>query len=70
MIVKVDSGGQVYTFELQLTTRRASIAADVNHNTIYKPYIDVTPEEQAKVAKMFDEAAALEQIEKRGLNNG
>ena len=70
MIVKVDSGGQVYTFELQLTTRRASIAADVNHNTIYKPHIDVTPEEQAKVARMFDEAAALEQIENRGLNNG
>jgi ppGpp synthetase/RelA/SpoT-type nucleotidyltranferase len=70
MIIKVESGGQVYTFELQLPTRRASVAADMNHNTIYKPYIEVTGAEQAKVARMFEEAAALEQIENRGLNNG
>jgi ppGpp synthetase/RelA/SpoT-type nucleotidyltranferase len=70
MIVKVEHGGQVYTFELQLTTRRASIAADINHNTIYKPYLEVDAAEQAKVARMFEEAAALEQIENRGLNNG
>lgn len=70
IIVKVESGGQVYTFELQLTTRRASIAADVYHNTIYKPYLEVSGAEQAKVARMFEEAAALEQIENRGLNNG
>lgn len=70
MIVKVEHGGQVYTFELQLTTRRASIAADIYHNTIYKPYLDLDAAEQAKVARIFEEAAALEQIENRGLNHG
>jgi ppGpp synthetase/RelA/SpoT-type nucleotidyltranferase len=70
MIIKVEHGGHTYTFELQLTTKRASIAADLNHNTVYKPHIDATPAEQAKVTRMFEEAAALEQIESRGLNNG
>ncbi|WP_132191272.1 MULTISPECIES: hypothetical protein [Kribbella] len=70
MVIKVGSGGQLFTFELQLTTRRASIAADINHNTIYKPYIEAGEAERAKVARMFEEAAALDQIENRGLNNG
>lgn len=70
MVIKVESGGQLYTFELQLTTRRASIAADLEHNTIYKPYIEVSDAERAKVARMIEEAAALDQIESRGLSNG
>jgi ppGpp synthetase/RelA/SpoT-type nucleotidyltranferase len=41
--VSIQVGGMPYTFELQLTTRRASIAADIEHNVVYKPY--VTPSE-------------------------
>jgi ppGpp synthetase/RelA/SpoT-type nucleotidyltranferase len=58
--------GQLYTFELQLTTRRASIAADLNHNTLYKPYVDLTEAERAAVQRAMEEAAALDQLESRG----
>jgi ppGpp synthetase/RelA/SpoT-type nucleotidyltranferase len=55
--------GQLYTYELQLTTRRASIAADLNHNTLYKPYVDVSDAERAAVQRAMEEAAALDQLE-------
>jgi ppGpp synthetase/RelA/SpoT-type nucleotidyltranferase len=58
--------GQLYTFELQLTTRRASIAADLNHNTLYKPYVELTEAERAAVQRAMEEAAALDQLESRG----
>jgi ppGpp synthetase/RelA/SpoT-type nucleotidyltranferase len=57
--------GQLYTFELQLTTRRASIAADLNHNTLYKPYVEVSEAERAAVQRAMEEAAALDQLESR-----
>ena len=59
--------GQLYTFELQLTTRRASIAADLNHNTLYKPYVELTEAERAAVQRAMEEAAALDQLESRGV---
>jgi ppGpp synthetase/RelA/SpoT-type nucleotidyltranferase len=59
--------GQLYTFELQLTTRRASIAADLNHNTLYKPYVELTEAQRAAVQRAMEEAAALDQLESRGV---
>jgi ppGpp synthetase/RelA/SpoT-type nucleotidyltranferase len=59
--------GQLYTFELQLTTRRASIAADLNHNTLYKPYVELSEAERAAVRRAMEEAAALDQLESRGV---
>ena len=66
LAVVVAVGGLKYTFELQLTTRRASVAADLNHNTVYKNLIGATPAEQRKVSAAFSEAAAIEQLETRG----
>ncbi|MGV9680067.1 hypothetical protein ACWDSJ_32705 [Nocardia sp. NPDC003482] len=63
VVVRVDVSGIPYTYELQLTTRRASVAADLNHNTVYKPYVKLTPELEGKIEQMFAEAAALEQEE-------
>ncbi|WP_067711935.1 hypothetical protein [Nocardia yamanashiensis] len=65
LVVRIDIDGIPHTYELQLTTQRASIAADINHNTIYKPYVETTPEQLAKINKMFAEAAALDQREAR-----
>ncbi len=65
LVVKIDVGGVPYTFELQLTTRRASIAADLEHNTIFKPYVELTEAETARVKGMLAEAAALDQEETR-----
>ena len=53
LAVVVTVGGLKYTFELQLTTRRASVAADLNHNTVYKNLIGATPAEQRKVSRGF-----------------
>jgi hypothetical protein len=36
MIISAEVHGIPYTFELQLTTQRASIAADIEHNSVYK----------------------------------
>ncbi len=58
--------GQLYTYELQLTTRRASIAADLNHNTLYKPYVEVSEAERAAIQRAMEEAAALDQLETIG----
>jgi ppGpp synthetase/RelA/SpoT-type nucleotidyltranferase len=66
LVVGIDVGGVPYTYELQLTTRRASIAADLEHNTMYKPYVPVSGEERGRVDAMFHEAAALEQEETEG----
>lgn len=60
---KVD--GQPYTYELQLTTWRASIAADLCHNTIYKLCVRTSDVERAKIVQMSAEAAALDQEETR-----
>ena len=65
MIVRVDVDGRPYTFELQLTTRRASVAADVGHNTLYKHYHDLTDTQREAIQKMQSEAAALDQEETR-----
>lgn len=65
LIISVEHHGKPYTFELQLTTERASIAADINHNTIYKPYVRPTAEQRRRIEDMFAEAAALDQEETR-----
>lgn len=65
LIIAVEVNRTPYTFELQLCTWRASIAADLEHNTIYKPYIGPTAAEQDKVRRMQAEAAALDQDETR-----
>ncbi|TCC40567.1 hypothetical protein [Kribbella speibonae] len=64
-IVAIEVDRLPYTFELQLCTRRASIASDLEHNTVYKPYINPTAAEQDKMRRMQAEAAALDQDETR-----
>jgi hypothetical protein len=49
------------TFELQLTTRLASVAADLNHNTLYKALVKVSDTQGSKLMRWWAEAAALEQ---------
>jgi len=64
LTIRVDRGGLPYTFELQLTTRRASIAADLEHNTLYKPYLaDITEAAKQLVREAMAEAAALDEGE-------
>jgi hypothetical protein len=63
MLVAVEVGGRPYTFELQLTTLRASVAADLEHNSIYKPYIVMSESEVNAVRRAMREAAALDQLE-------
>jgi ppGpp synthetase/RelA/SpoT-type nucleotidyltranferase len=65
LVVRVDVAGVPYTFELQLTTMRASVAADLEHNTLFKPYIDISEIEGQRVKQMLAEAAALDQEETR-----
>jgi ppGpp synthetase/RelA/SpoT-type nucleotidyltranferase len=69
MIVAVDVDGLPYSFELQLTTERASLAADVEHNTLYKPYVPVGEDEERVVMAAMREAAALDQLETAERNN-
>lgn len=64
-IIAVEVGGSAYTFELQLSTRRASVAADLEHNTVCKTYTAVTDHQRARVQAMQAEAAALDQDETR-----
>ncbi|TDD68612.1 hypothetical protein E1262_15290 [Jiangella aurantiaca] len=64
-ILGVRVGGLPYPFELQLTTRRASVAADLEHNTVYKPYVPVSDPERDRVRRMQAEAAALDQDDTR-----
>lgn len=65
LLVAVEANGIPYTYELQLTTRRASVAADMEHNTIYKPYVGPSTAEREAVRRMLAEAAALDQNETR-----
>ncbi|WP_325042318.1 hypothetical protein [Kribbella sp.] len=65
LVIAVEVNRMPYTFELQLCTWRASVASDLEHNTVYKPYIRPTPAEQEKVRRMQAEAAALDQDETR-----
>lgn len=58
-------GGLDYPFELQLVTRSGILAADIDHNTVYKPYVLTTPAERRLVETMLEEAAATDQIESR-----
>jgi ppGpp synthetase/RelA/SpoT-type nucleotidyltranferase len=64
LVITTEANGQLYTFELQLNTRRASIAADLEHNTIFKPIVKTTSHEQNIIRRAMEEAAALEQIER------
>jgi len=61
MTIKAETNGIPYTFELQLNTQCAAIAADLEHNTIFKPYVPLSPEETGKIKSMLSEAAALDQ---------
>lgn len=65
MVVAIEVDGQPYTYELQLTTKRASVAADLEHNTVYKAHIETAPEERDAMRTMQAEAAALDQEETR-----
>lgn len=65
--VRFDVGGVPYVSELQLTTLRASIAADLDHNAVYKPFIETTPAERSAVLGMLDEAAAMDQADTLGM---
>ncbi|MFD7712328.1 hypothetical protein ACFV8W_35115, partial [Streptomyces sp. NPDC059786] len=65
LVVRVDVAGVPYTFELQLTTMRASVAADLEHNTLFKPYVEMSPADAEMVKGMLAEAAALDQEETR-----
>ncbi|MFD3507566.1 toxin glutamine deamidase domain-containing protein [Nocardia sp. NPDC058666] len=69
LVIRIDVDGIPYTYELQLTTRRASIAADIEHNTIFKPYVPLNADERALVNQLFAEAAALDQLENRPDHN-
>ncbi|MFI2033368.1 hypothetical protein ACH470_01480 [Streptomyces bottropensis] len=65
MVVAIEVDGKPYTYELQLTTKRASVAADLEHNTVYKSHIETTPGERDVMRRMQAEAAALDQEETR-----
>ena len=70
MIIKSEIGGIQYTFELQLNTQRAATGADLMHNTLYKPYVQLSSQQAERVESMVGEAAALDQAETRGVNGG
>ncbi|WP_411082706.1 hypothetical protein [Streptomyces sp. cmx-18-6] len=63
MVVSIEAGGKPYTYELQLTTKRASVAADLEHNTVYKDHVNASDDEKRVVRTMQAEAAALDQEE-------
>jgi ppGpp synthetase/RelA/SpoT-type nucleotidyltranferase len=65
MVLKTEVNGKLYTFELQLNTMRASIAADLEHNTVFKPLVEVTEEQKQMIKRIMEEAAALDQLETR-----
>lgn len=65
MLASIEVDGIPYTYELQLTTRRASIAADIEHNTLYKSHVETTAAEKDEIRRMQAEAAALDQDETR-----
>ena len=63
MVIKTEINGNFYTFELQLNTMRADIAADLEHNTIFKPLVQVTEEQKQMIKRIMESAAALDQLE-------
>jgi hypothetical protein len=63
MVGSIEVNGQPYTFELQLMTLRASVAADIEHNSVYKPYLNISPGQEWAVGRAMREAAALDQME-------
>ena len=63
MVIAVEVDGKPYTFELQLTTERASVAADLDHNTIFKPYVPINEVEQRTLRSVLEEAVAMDQLE-------
>lgn len=65
LLVATEAEGIPYTYELQLTTRRASAAADLEHDTIYKPRVETSDAQRDAVRRMMVEAAALDQEETR-----
>ncbi|WP_433723318.1 hypothetical protein ACQP2Y_46475 [Actinoplanes sp. CA-051413] len=63
LIVSIEVDGLPCTYELQLTTERASLAADIEHNTLYKPYVSTSRLQKQAVQTAMEEAAALDQLE-------
>lgn len=60
-----EAEGLPYVYEMQLMTWRASLAADLDHNALYKPFIDATALERQAVLDVLDEAAAMDQADTR-----
>jgi ppGpp synthetase/RelA/SpoT-type nucleotidyltranferase len=64
LVVSMEIDHVPYTYELQLTTRRASVAADMEHNSVYKDdYIPATAAQKEAVKRAMRETAAIEQLE-------
>jgi ppGpp synthetase/RelA/SpoT-type nucleotidyltranferase len=63
IIISIETDGLPCTYELQLTTERASVAADIEHNTLYKPYVGTDLSQRIAVQTAMEEAAALDQLE-------
>jgi len=63
LIISVKYNNEFYTFELQISTLRASIVADIEHNTLFKPIIEINQNEKNLVNTAYQEAACLEQLE-------
>ncbi|MFI5906774.1 toxin glutamine deamidase domain-containing protein [Dactylosporangium sp. NPDC051541] len=63
LTIGIEVEGHKYAFELQLTTLRASIAADIEHNSLYKPYVALSAADAQAVHRAFREAAARDQLE-------
>jgi len=63
MVIAIEVDGKPYTFELQLCTDRASVSADLEHNTLFKPYVPVSARESRTVTSLMEEAAAMDQLE-------
>jgi ppGpp synthetase/RelA/SpoT-type nucleotidyltranferase len=63
IIISIETDGLPCTYELQLTTERASLAADIEHNTLYKPYVSTNGEQRIAVQTAMEEAAALDHLE-------
>lgn len=62
--------GLPYPFELQLATQRAQLSADLDHNVVYKPYVETTPDERQLVSRMLQSAAVLDLEETRRNHGG
>jgi ppGpp synthetase/RelA/SpoT-type nucleotidyltranferase len=63
LCIGIEVNGHKYAIELQLTTLRSSIAADIEHNSLYKPYVALSAADAEAVREAFEEAAALDQLE-------